>query len=63
MKDMGVADVILGMKFIAIPGLPLLYHGPDLCPWMLVVDFYLVYFLFTTYMSYSMCWAVLFQGG
>ena len=28
-----------------IPDLPLLYSDPDVCPWMLVVDYYLVYIL------------------
>ena len=30
---------------IAVPGLPLLNSDPDMCPWMLVVVYYLVYIL------------------
>ena len=40
-KDKTLREFIL----IAIPGLPLLYSDPDMCPWMLVVVYYLVYIL------------------
>ena len=55
----------VGMEcsFIAIPGLPLLYSDPDMCPWMLVVDYYLGCILFTLYLSYRMCWEGLLQVG
>ena len=51
------------MVDIAIPGLPLLYSDPGMCPWMLVVVVYLVYILFALYLSYRMCWAGLLQVG
>ena len=51
------------MFVIAIPGLPFLYSDPDMCPWMLVVVYYLVCILFTGILSFRMCWAGLFQVG
>ena len=44
-------EILLGGEFIAIPGLPLLYSDPDMCPWMLVVVYYLVCILFTLYIE------------
>ena len=56
-------EILLGGEVIAIPGLPLLYSDPDMCPWMLVVVYYLVCILFTGILSYWMCWAGLLQVG
>ena len=63
MGGIRVAVRVSHRESIAIPGLPLLYSDPDMCPWMLVVGYHRVYIPFSLYLSYGMCWAGLFQVG